>query len=66
MAGEMSFWDHLEELRWCLLRVVVVFVIALVGCFIALPHIFDTLILGPAHADFAGWASSMALARMSP
>lgn len=52
MAGEMSFWDHLEELRWCLLRVVVVFVIALVGCFIALPHIFDTLILGPAHADF--------------
>lgn len=52
MAGEMSFWDHLEELRWCLLRVVVVFVIALVGCFIALPHVFDTLILGPAHADF--------------
>lgn len=52
MAGEMSFWDHLEELRWCLLRVVVVFVIALVGCFIALPHFFDTLILGPAHADF--------------
>ena len=52
MAEEMSFWDHLEELRWCLLRVVVVFVIALVGCFIALPHIFDTLILGPAHADF--------------
>ena len=52
MAGAMSFWDHLEELRWCLLRVVVVFVIALVGCFIALPHIFDTLILGPAHADF--------------
>ena len=52
MAGEMSFWAHLEELRWCLLRVVVVFVIALVGCFIALPHTFDTLILGPAHADF--------------
>ena len=52
MAEEMSFWDHREELRWCLLRVVVVFVIALVGCFIALPHIFDTLILGPAHADF--------------
>ena len=52
MGEEMSFWDHLEALRWCLLRVVVVFVIALVGCFIALPHIFDTLILGPAHADF--------------
>lgn len=52
MGSEMSFWDHLEELRWCLFRVVVVFVIALVGCFIALPHIFDTVILGPSHADF--------------
>ena len=52
MAEEMSFWDHLEALRWCLLRVIVAFVIVLVGCFVALPHIFDTVILGPAHADF--------------
>ena len=52
MGEEMSFWDHLEALRWCLLRVVIAFVLMLVGCFIALPHIFDTLILGPAHADF--------------
>lgn len=52
MAEEMSFWDHLEELRWCLLRVVIAFVIALVGCFIVLPSIFDTIILGPTHADF--------------
>lgn len=48
----MSFWDHLEELRWCLLRVVIVFVIALVGSFIILPSIFDSVILGPSHADF--------------
>ncbi len=52
MGEEMSFWDHLEALRWCLFRVVVAFVIVLVGCFVALPHIFDTVILGPAHADF--------------
>ena len=52
MAGEMSFWDHLEELRWCLLRVVIAFVVALVGCFVILPSIFDSVILGPAHADF--------------
>jgi len=52
MAEEMSFWDHLEELRWCLLRVVIVFVIALVGSFIILPSIFDSVILGPSHADF--------------
>ena len=52
MGEEMSFWDHLEALRWCLLRVVIAFVLMLVGCFIALPHIFDSVILGPAHADF--------------
>lgn len=52
MGEEMSFWDHLEVLRWCLLRVVIAFVIVLVGCFIALPHVFDAVILGPAHADF--------------
>jgi len=48
----MSFWDHLEELRWCILRVLVALVIVLVGCFIALPHVFDSWILGPTHSDF--------------
>ena len=52
MGEEMSFWDHLEELRWCLFRVVIAFAVALVGCFAVLPSIFDTVILGPAHADF--------------
>ena len=49
---EMSFWDHLEALRWCLLRVIIVLFIVLVGCFVALPNVFDAWILGPAHADF--------------
>ncbi len=49
---EMSFWDHLEALRWCIFRVIIVLVLVLVGCFIALPHVFDSWILGPAHADF--------------
>jgi len=48
----MSFWDHLEELRWCIFRVLIVLLIVLVGCFIALPRIFDTVILGPTHSDF--------------
>ena len=49
---DMSFWDHLEELRWCLFRVLIVLVVVLVGCFFALPYIFDSFILGPTHADF--------------
>ncbi len=53
MAGkEMSFWDHLEELRGVLFRVGAVLVLALIGVFIALPHIFDRFILGPTSADF--------------
>ena len=52
MGEEMSFWDHLEELRWCLFRVVIAFAVALVGCFAVLPSVFDTVILGPAHSDF--------------
>jgi len=52
MAAEMSFWDHLEELRWCIIRVLVALLILLVGCFIALPHVFDAWILGPTHSDF--------------
>ena len=40
-AEEMSFWDHLEALRWCLFRVVIALVVLLLGCFFAMPHIFD-------------------------
>lgn len=49
---EMSFWDHLEVLRWSLFRVVIVLVIFTVGCFIAMPYIFDSFILGPTTSDF--------------
>ncbi len=48
----MTFWDHLEELRWSILRVVIALALVLVGCFIALPHIFDPVILGPTTSGF--------------
>ena len=49
---QMSFWDHLEVLRWVLIRIAIVLVILVVASFLAMPHIFDTLILGPASSDF--------------
>lgn len=49
---DKSFWDHLDDLRACLIRVLAVFVVLLVGCFIALPYIFDPVILGPSRGDF--------------
>lgn len=49
---EMSFWDHLEELRWSLLRMGAAVLILMVGSFIAMPFIFDSFILGPSTEDF--------------
>lgn len=51
-AKEMSFLDHLEELRWHLIRSTVAVVIIGVAAFIAKSFIFDTLLMGPASADF--------------
>ena len=49
---EMSFWDHLEELRWAILRSVVALVVfAMVG-FYFMPYIFENIIMAPASSDF--------------
>ena len=48
----MSFWDHLEELRWTLIRsMIALFVFAIAG-FILMPYIYDQWIMGPTRADF--------------
>lgn len=49
---EMSFIDHLEELRWHLIRAVIaIFVISIVA-FISVDFVFNTVILGPAKPEF--------------
>ncbi len=50
--NEMSFLDHLEELRWHLIRSTLAVVI--IGClaFIMREFIFDTIIFGPKKMDF--------------
>ena len=48
----MSFWDHLEELRWTLFRsILALFIFAIAG-FAFMPYIFDKVILGPTTSDF--------------
>ena len=49
---EMSFWGHLEALRWVLIRVAVVLVIFIIAAFIAMPYVFDSFILGPTTSNF--------------
>ena len=48
----MTFWGHLEVLRWALMRVVIVLLVFVVGCFLAMPYIFDDFVLGPTTSDF--------------
>jgi sec-independent protein translocase protein TatC len=50
--NEMSFLDHLEELRWHLIRSSLAIIILATLAFIAKDFIFDTLIFGPKKADF--------------
>lgn len=49
---EMSFWDHIDELRSVLVRIVVVLVVMTLGLFFVMPTIFDKVILAPCHGDF--------------
>ena len=49
---EMSFLDHLEELRWHIIRSTIAVVIVGTLAFIAKDFIFDVLLFGPKSADF--------------
>ena len=48
----MSFLDHLEELRWHLIRSIVSILIFAIAAFLSKGLIWDTIILGPSKADF--------------
>lgn len=49
---EMSFWDHLEEFRWTLIRIIIALMVLSVAGFIVIPYIFDSIILAPRSSDF--------------
>ncbi len=49
---EMSFWDHLEELRKHLFRSIAVIMVFAVAAFIGKKFIFDIVLLAPKDASF--------------
>ena len=51
-VDEMSFLDHLEELRWHLIRATLAVIVAATVAFLAKGFIFDVLLFGPTNADF--------------
>ncbi len=50
--NEMSFLDHLEVLRWHLIRSTVAIVVVACAAFVMKDFIFDTIIFGPKKMDF--------------
>ncbi|MBL7781458.1 MAG: twin-arginine translocase subunit TatC [Saprospiraceae bacterium] len=50
--GEMSFFEHISELRRHILRSVLAIAIVGTVCFLNKDIIFDKMIFGPRHADF--------------
>ena len=48
----MSFWDHLEEFRWTLIRIIIAVIVFSIVGFIIIPSIFDSVILAPRTSDF--------------
>lgn len=49
---EMSFLDHLEDLRWHLIRATAAVIVAGFAAFLAKGFIFDILLFGPTYPDF--------------
>ncbi|MDO4827343.1 MAG: twin-arginine translocase subunit TatC [Bacteroidia bacterium] len=49
---EMSFWDHLEELRGAIIRSVLLLVCAFVALFFFKNLVFDTIVLAPTRSSF--------------
>ncbi|MFD0766209.1 twin-arginine translocase subunit TatC [Mucilaginibacter lutimaris] len=52
MEAEMSFFDHLEALRWHLVRAAIAIVIFTCAAFYFYDFIFDTIIMGPSKPSF--------------
>ena len=51
-SGDMTFWEHLDDLRSVLVRSFIAIFIAAIGAFFLKDFIYDTLILGPRQSDF--------------
>lgn len=53
--AEMSFIDHLEALRWHIVRALIVWLFGTVAIFIKIDWIFDNVIYAPARSSFISY-----------
>ncbi len=57
----MSFIDHLEALRWHVIRSVLFVMVAAIVFFIFIDFIFDVVIMGPTRNDFISYRALCSL-----
>lgn len=55
MQAEMTFIDHLEELRWHVIRAVISILVGAVVIFIYRDWVFDNIVAGPINPDFISY-----------
>lgn len=65
-TAEMSFWDHLEALRWVFLRIIIVVVVLVVVGFAFVPDIFDHVVMAPIRNDFFFYRLLERLSEIAP
>lgn len=61
---EMTFLDHLEELRWHIIRSLFAVIIITIAAFIMAPWIFQHIIFAPARPDFIFYDWMCALGKL--
>lgn len=61
---EMSFWEHLEELRWHLVRSIIILVLLAIGAFVMRKFIFDVIVLAPKDPDFISYKILCQISRL--
>ena len=62
----MTFWDHLEALRWTLVRSFTAIGIFFVGGFAFVPYIFDKVVMAPSRNDFFLYRFLAKISSMAP
>lgn len=52
MQEQKLFWDHLDDMRAVIFRLLAVCIAITIAYFVAMPHLFDSVILAPCNNDF--------------
>lgn len=60
----MGFLDHVEDLRWHIIRSASAILLCAIGVFIKVEWVFDKVIMGPTHGDFPSYKWFCALGRL--